>query len=161
MGKVGFSPHVISKSTFYNSYVSGLTTFFEQHSANRSLRDLKRLRLVQTETVSICWSRKSSHLRLCGFHHSNPWRCQGSRVAPSGRSCRSFCLRWHISVTGSAPRWSADAPVLGKVAVSSVRSGCSHPNPLIGLAARRGALPRERFRPLALFGLGVTSDLSP
>jgi hypothetical protein len=31
------------------------------------------------------------------------------------------------------------------VADSSVRSGCSHPNPLIGTAARRSRLPRERF----------------
>src|SRR5712671_1127359 len=52
----------------------------------------------------------------------------------------------------SAPRWSADAPVLGKVAVSSVRSVCPRLYPLIGPAARRSRLPRERFCPLAPFG---------
>ncbi len=30
-----------------------------------------------------------------------------------------------------------------------------------GHAARRSALPRERFSPLALFGPGAMSDLSP
>jgi hypothetical protein len=34
----------------------------------------------------------------------------------------------------------------------SVRSGCSYPHPLIGPAARRSRLPRERFSPLALNG---------
>jgi hypothetical protein len=41
--------------------------------------------------------------------------------------CRS------CSVTGSSPPWSADAPVLGKAADSSLGSGCSQPISLLAL----------------------------
>jgi hypothetical protein len=38
----------VIKSTLYNFYVSGFTTFFEQHSANRSLRE----RVEKTSTYA-------------------------------------------------------------------------------------------------------------
>src|SRR5438552_10994085 len=40
-------------------------------------------------------------------------------------------------------------------------SGNTLPSSVHGHAARRSALPRERFSPLALFGHGAMSDLSP
>ena len=40
-------------------------------------------------------------------------------------------------------------------------SGNTLPSSIHGRVARRSALPRERFSPLALFGLGAMSDLSP
>jgi hypothetical protein len=40
-------------------------------------------------------------------------------------------------------------------------SGNTLPSSIHGRTARRSALPRERFSPLALFGYGAMSDLSP
>jgi hypothetical protein len=44
---------------------------------------------------------------------------------------------------------------------SSVAAGNTLPSSIHGHAARRSALPRERFSPLALFRHGAMSELSP
>jgi hypothetical protein len=54
-----------------------------------------------------------------------------------------------------------DAPVLMKVANPSSQDRTPRRAIGVGCVVRRGALPRERFSPLALFGLSAMSDLSP
>src|SRR5712672_3646716 len=46
-----------------------------------------------------------------------------------------------------------------RLATPHLQTGRAHPD--TGRAACRSALPRERFSPLALFGHGPMSDLSP
>src|SRR6266480_5070675 len=81
------------KGTFYNSYVSGLTTFFLQHSANRGTQknfDAFKLKLFR-------FAGQDNHrISDCADLTSESLRCQRNHVAPSGRSRRSsLSPYWH------------------------------------------------------------------
>jgi hypothetical protein len=64
------------KGTLYNFYVSGLTTFFEQHSANRPLRESKKPRLERPRTIS------NVHSAAAISMHATTGRCSIIKPLP-------------------------------------------------------------------------------
>src|SRR6266480_2271436 len=96
------------KGTFYNSYVSGLTTFFLQHSANRG-------------TQKNFDAFKLKPFRFAGQDNHRISDCADLTSESFGANVIMLHLRVGVA---------------------------DHLYPLIGTAARRSPLPRERFSPL-------------